>query len=76
MISGICVAAVLTISALLGGFYHFRQSVMDARLGKFDFQKKNAKSPDEKKAFFDVKPLMILDDICISIYIYKYNKID
>jgi len=38
------VAAVLTISALVGGFYHFRQSVMDARLGKFDFQKKNAKS--------------------------------
>jgi hypothetical protein len=43
-VQGICVAAVLTISALLGGFYHFRQSVMDARLGKFDFQKKNAKS--------------------------------
>ena len=37
------VAAILTLCAILGHFVHFRQSVMDARLGKFNFKKKNAK---------------------------------
>jgi len=41
--AGIVVAAILTLCAILGHFVHFRQSVMDARLGKFNFKKKNAK---------------------------------
>jgi len=40
---GIVVASLLTMVALLGQFVHFRQSVMDARLGKFNFKKADAK---------------------------------
>lgn len=41
--TGIVVAAILTVAGLLGGFVHFRQSVMDARRGKFNFKKSDAK---------------------------------
>ena len=40
---GVCVAAILSVAALLGGFVHFRQSVLDARRGKFRFRKSDAK---------------------------------
>ena len=42
-VRGIVVAAILTVAGLLGGFVHFRQSVMDARRGKFNFKKSDAK---------------------------------
>ena len=43
LFSGVCVAAILSVAALLGGFVHFRQSVLDARRGKFRFRKSDAK---------------------------------
>ncbi|CAJ1433594.1 unnamed protein product, partial [Effrenium voratum] len=41
--SGVVIAAILTTLSLLGGFVHFRASVMDARRGKFDFKLSDAK---------------------------------